>query len=96
MCLNHKICFIRFQTITLSSLKCSREPLALTSLPNEAVIELHGSRLHISGSLLMKLAAGTTENRYISARLHFVALVSLTVLKKQFLGIIVIHCVRCL
>lgn len=86
MCLNHKICFIRFQTITLSSLKRSREPLALTSLPNEAVIEPPGSRLHISGSLLMKLAAGSTENHYISTRLHFAASVSLNVLKKQFTG----------
>ncbi len=86
MCLNHKICFIRFQAITLSSLKHSQEPLALTSLPNEAVIEPPGSRLHISGTLLMKLAAGSTENHYISASLHFVASVCLNALKKQFTG----------
>lgn len=86
VCLNHKIWFIRFQTITLSSLKRSQEPLALTSLPNEAVIEPPGSRLHISGSLLMKLAAGSTENRYISTCLRFAASVSLNVLKKQFTG----------
>lgn len=34
MSVDHKICFIRCKTITLSSLKCSQEPLALTSLPN--------------------------------------------------------------